>query len=166
LLICSSNFKLSDLKPGSNYATIQTAGDSENAGNNSIPCCVVGELFPYGFYTETRYRIITNPDADHTFGVLVTTDGSSGLAYCSYRDGMQVGGNTGIVNNPDQYTEKKYPIIFVGISCYWPGQVSTSCLNVPIAKWYDRSNQFNSLKCSPSRPLGLESEDLAVSTNG
>jgi hypothetical protein len=248
------SFKLNDLATGLNYATIQTADDSENAANSSVPCCVMGELFPYGFYMEARYRIITTPDADHgvtggvwsafwqggqglspftnphgttieidhpeqhselmynfpgkgiagpgiewgvinwydgsgggyfsggsvpqwaqledprqyhTFGVRVTTDGSSGLAHCSYFDGSQIGCNAAAVKNPDQYAEKKYPILFIGISCYWPGQVSVGCLNIPIASWYSCGQPSGSLICiHPAQPLVRQSDGLAVSTSG
>jgi hypothetical protein len=219
---------LSDVILGSRaYASIQTADDAE-MHQHGTPCCVLGELFPYGFYMEARYRVLTTPDADHgatagvwtafwqagqglspytghetveidhpeqhgelrynyspgqkvgplldwgvinwydssgapcfgspppgyggtqcagflqnedprqyhTFGVRVTTDGSSGIAYCSYADGVQGYCASGAFNNSAQYAEKKYPIIFAGIACYPQSEGVISCLNIPITSWY------------------------------
>jgi hypothetical protein len=236
--------KLSDIQPNVHYASIQTADDSENAHNDTIPCCVLGELFQYGFYAEARYRIVTTPDANygavagpwsafwqsgqglspftnragtsieidhpeqhgelmfvydhsgivgpildwgaidwydgsagacfgstlapggsrcgqtpqledprqyHTFGVRVTTDGSTGIAYCSYVDGVQSLCASATANNAAQYAEKKYFILFMGIACYGGG-LDTTCTNIPITSWY-----------SCGSPVGSQ---ICLSTNG
>jgi len=210
------SFKSTDLMDGARrYTTIQTVDDQGSPPN---ACCVLGELFPYGFYMEATYRVATTPavplnaiggtwwgfwqggqglapytnphvtieidhpeqhgelfgtccgnygpDSDwavlnwsgaggggyfpsdaylngydttayHTYGVKVTTDGSSGLVVCSYVDNNQKGCNTFTSSNAAQYAERKYPILFAGLACYAPGSGLTStCINRPISSIY------------------------------
>jgi hypothetical protein len=79
---------------------------------------------------------VEDPRQYHTFGVRVTTDGSTGIAYCSYADGVQSLCASGAFNNSAQYAEKKYPIIFAGIECYPKSEGVINCLNIPITSWY------------------------------
>jgi hypothetical protein len=225
-------FLESDLASGAHYTTIQSVDDSAS------PCCTMGELFPYGFYMETKYRIVNTPSvplggtggvwwafwqggqglspftnphgtnveidhpeqhgelfasspsqagpmfdwavinwndgsgskfippsgfdyqnnfdvtAYHTYGVRVTTDGSSGLATCSYIDSTLRNCVTSVFNNAAQYAERKYMILFAGIACYDPGfgSLTAGCVNVPINSIYQCNGTFVCIHFSSALP--------------
>jgi hypothetical protein len=79
--------------------------------------------------------------AYHTFGVRSITDGSTGISYCSYVDGIQRACNSTTLNSA-QYAEKKFPILFVGLQCYYFPSVSNNCINVPISSIYNCNGKF------------------------
>jgi hypothetical protein len=70
----------------------------------------------------------------HTFGVRSTTDGNS-IALCSYVDGGKRGCNSFSLAS-GQYSERKFPILFVGYQCYYFPSVSSNCINIPISRIY------------------------------
>jgi hypothetical protein len=91
---------LSDVLLGSlQYASIQTADDAEM--RHGTPCCVLGELFPYGYYMEARYRVLTAPDADHGATAGVWT------AFWQYGQGLSpYTSHNGVeIDHPEQHGE-------------------------------------------------------------
>jgi hypothetical protein len=81
----------------------------------------------------------------HTFGVLVTTDGSTGWSVCGYLDNVNLACNWSTVGLTDllapEYYEPKFPILFAGFRCYFFPFVSSNCVNIPISTIYNCNGQ-------------------------
>jgi hypothetical protein len=75
----------------------------------------------------------------HTYGVRSTTDGSHGIALCSYVDGVQSGCSTFTLYT-EQYAERKFLILSAGFKCYYFPSISANCLNIPISSIYKCNN--------------------------
>ncbi len=88
-----------------------------------------GGYFPY-------LDVATGLDstAYHTYGVRTRTTATQ-IEACSYIDNAQRGCNTFPID-PGQSTERKFPILFVGIHCYYFPSLSANCVNKPIASTY------------------------------
>jgi hypothetical protein len=93
-----------------------------------------GGYFPYSDVASGL-----DATAYHTYGVRSTTDGVNGLALCSYVDGVQHDCSTFILHT-EQYAERKFLILFVGLRCYYFPSVSANCVNIPISSIYNCNN--------------------------
>ncbi len=86
-----------------------------------------------GYFPE---EVVTGLDstAYHTYGVRMVTTATQ-IQACSYIDNAQRGCNTFPID-PGQSTERKFPILFVGIHCYYFPSLSANCVNKNIASTY------------------------------
>ena len=91
-----------------------------------------GGYFPYSDVDDAL-----DSTAYHTFGVRSTTDGTS-MALCSYVDGMQRDCSSFSLNSA-LYAERKFPILSVGLQCYFFPSKSSECINIPISSIYNCS---------------------------